>query len=538
MTRRSLLVLGLGSLLAACQQPTSPSRSGVSTPLAPLRTPEPKPTQTPSSASKPAGQATPVLGPPKPGGTVVWAAEADPLDLDPYAATGAAAMAAWGDLTYQSLVMFDENMKIVPCLAEAWRVSDDRLTWTFTLRQGVQFHDGSAFEAEDVKSWFERVTAPDSPFKGTFGQIAKVEPKGKYEVAFTLAAPYAPFLATLAALRGSAIVPRRWMQGAGTAARTSAVGSGPFKIAEYVPGRSIRYVRHREYWEKGLPYLDEVRLEIVPDEAQRVEALRSGRVKYAMVGPAAASQLKRDLTVLSSAGPTQRLTVFNTRRKPFDDVRVRQAIALVVDRQAAIQQALGGEGRLTGPVPPGHGEWAIPPESLPYRKDLALANHLLGEAGQADGFEATIRTTPDVPSMLGTANLLAEQARALGITLKVEQMDAAALAKAVAAHDFDVASAAVGFLPDPDGYFAPFASQGAAPARRPSPAGRTPRTTTSWRRPERSSTRASASASTTRRPRSCCTRRRRSGGSARTPAKRSTRASRGTGSRSRGGGPG
>lgn len=444
-------------MLAACQQPTSPSRSGVPTPLAPLRTPEPKPIQTPATASRPAAQATPALGPPKPGGSVVWAAEADPLDLDPFAATGFAALAAWGDLTYQSLVMFDENLKIVPCLAEAWRVSDDRLTWTFTLRQGVRFHDGSAFEAEDVKFWFERTTAPDSPVKAAFGQIAKVEPTGKYEVAFTLGAPYAPFLATLAGLRGSAIVPRRWMQGAGAAARTSAVGSGPFRIAEYVPGRSIRYVRHGAYWEKGLPYLDEVRLEIIPDEARRVEALRSGRVKYAPVGPAAASQLKRDLTVLSSAGPTQRLTVFNTRRKPFDDVRVRQAIALVVDRQAAIQQVVGGEGRLTGPVPTGHGEWAIPPESLPYRKDLALARHLMSEAGQADG---SIKTTPDVPSMFGTANLLAEQAQALGIALKVEQLDGAALAKAVAAQDFDIASVAVGFLPDPDGYFAPYTSSG------------------------------------------------------------------------------
>ena len=202
------------------------------------------------------------------------------------------------------------------------------------------------------------------------------------------------------------------------------------------------------------------------------------------------------------------MTVFNTRRKPFDDVRVRQAIALTVDRQAAIEKALGGEGQLTGPVPPGHGDWAIPPESLPYRKDLALAKHLLGEAGHADGFEATIQTTPDVPSMLGTANLLADQAQALGITLKVEQMDAAALAKAVAAHDFDVASAAVGFLRTRTATSRRSPRRGAAPARRPSPAGRTPRTTTSWRRPEHSSTRASASASTTRRPRSCCTRRR------------------------------
>ena len=469
VTRRSFLMTSLTSICAglvtACQQPTSPSRSGAPTPVAPLRTPEPKPTPTTSAAGKPGAQATPALGPPKPGGSVVWAAEADPLDLDPHTAASFPSLQAWADLTYQSLVMFDENLKIVPCLAEAWRLSDDRLTWTFTLRQGVTFHDGSELEAEDVRFWFERIKAPETPapYRTAFSPITKVEPRGKYEVTFTLAAPHAPFLATLASLRGSAIAPRRWRERAGAAARTAAVGSGPFRIAEYVPRRQIRYIRHREYWERGLPYLDEVRLEILPDETQRVEALRSGRVTYAMVGPAAAQQLKRDLTVLSSPGPAQRVMVFNTQRKPFDDVRVRQAVALVVDRQAAIERALGGEGRLTGPVPTGHGEWAIPPESLPYRRDLATAKHLLNEAGYADGFEATIKTTPEYPSMIGTAALMADQVRALGITLKVDQLEWGALARAVAANDFDLYAHGIGFLPDPDGYLVPHASWGHDP---------------------------------------------------------------------------
>ena len=444
---------------------TSPSRSGAPTPLAPLRTPVPKPTPTVSAAGKADVQATPALGPPKPGGSVAWAAEADPGALDPYAANG---LSIWGDLTYQSLVMFDDSMKLVPCLAEAWKLSDDRLTWTFRLRQGVAFHDGSEFEAEDVAFWFERTTAPGSgsPFRGSFGPIVKVTPKGKYEVEFALEAPHAPFLATLASLRGSAIVPHRWMQSAGARARTSAMGSGPFRIAEYVPGSQIRYVRHREYWEKGLPYLDEVRLLILPDEGQRVEALRSGRVTYATIGPTVAQQVRRELTVLSAAGPGQVVTVFNTRRKPFDDVRVRQAISLVVDRPAAIQQATDGEGRLTGPVPIGLGEWASPPESLPYRKDLATAKHLLNEAGYADGFEAAIKAPQDHPVLLRTATLLAEQVQALGISLRVEPVERAAFVAAVEANDFDLHMHRIGFLPDPDAYLSPYAAQGRAPGSR------------------------------------------------------------------------
>jgi peptide/nickel transport system substrate-binding protein len=250
------------------------------------------------------------------------------------------------------------------------------------------------------------------------------------------------------------------MQQAGGAARTSAVGSGPFKIAAYVPGSHVRYVKHREYWEQNLPYLDEVRLQFMPDEAQRIEALRTGRARYAPVGPAAAQQLKRELTVLSTPGPTQIVTAFNTRRKPFDDVRVRQAISLVVERQPAIERVLGGAGQLTGPVPTGHGDWAIPPESLPYRKDLATAKHLLSEAGLADGFEATIKTTSAYPALLGTANLLADQVKPLDITLKIEQVEPSALVKALDARDFELISHRISFLPDPDAYLTPHTSRG------------------------------------------------------------------------------
>ena len=395
---------------------------------------------------------TPTPGPPKPGGSVIWAAETDPSDL-------------FSDgQVYQSLVMFDERLKLVPGLAAAWSVSEDRLTWTFKLRQDVMFHDGSEFEAEDVRFWFERTMAPRtaSPYAHLFQQIARVEPAGKYEVRFTLSEPHAPLLATFAGLRGSAMAPRGWLQRNG-ASRTTAVGSGPFKVAEYVPGSHIRYVKHSGYWEQGLPYLDEARIEIVPVEAQRVEALQAGRVSYAVIGPAAAQQVKRDVSVISSAGPTQQVTIFNTRRKPFDDVRVRQAIDLVLDRQVAIRRAAGGEARLTGPVPPGLGVWGIPPESLPYHQDLATARHLLDEAGYADGFEATIRTAADAPSRLGTALVLAEQVQMLGITLKVEQLAGAALTQAIGAGDFDLASGEIGFLPDPDTYFSRYLSRGRSP---------------------------------------------------------------------------
>ncbi|MFN8634860.1 MAG: ABC transporter substrate-binding protein [Chloroflexota bacterium] len=469
-----MALLGAGvtaSLLGACQQPTFPSRSTDTRPPE-LRTAEPKLTPTvapakPTAEPKPGadsasvGQLAPA-GPPRPGGSVVWLTDADPVTLDPYAGAGAASARAWADLTYQSLVMFDENLKLVPCLALTW-LNTSPTTWTFKLRPGVRFHDGSEFEAEDVTAWFERLTAAPggpggaSPDRVWFGAVEKVQARGKYEVAFTLKAPHAPFLSSFAALRGSAIVPRHWLQSAGTALKQTAVGSGPFKIAEYVPNSHVRYVKYAEYWETRLPYLDEVVLKIAPDEETRAAALRSGQASYARLGPETAQRLKneRTLTVLSSPGASQRVVVFNTKRKPFDDARVRKAISLAVDRQAAIATISRGEGRVSGPIPPGLGDWALAPEWLGYGRDLAKAKQLLADAGLANGFDARVRTGPDSTSAISLATVLAEQLRPLGITLTVERLDRDAFGRALAAREFDAVATSVGPLPDPDAYLTP-----------------------------------------------------------------------------------
>jgi peptide/nickel transport system substrate-binding protein len=462
LTRRAFLarvaalgLTGAAALMTACQEPTRPNRSSETRPAAPtLLT---IPTSTPAATAKTGAQAAPPTPTPKTGGALAWAvgADADPGDLDPHTNPSLAAVRAWGDLTYQSLVMYDDRMKLVPALAEAW-VNTSPTTWTFKLRQGVTFHDGSEFDAEDVRFWFERLMAPAtaSPHRAAFAHIAKVEPHGRYEVEFTLTGPYAPFLATFAALNGSAIAPRRWLQGAGTATTTTTVGSGPFKIAEYVPGSHITYARHAGYWEKRLPYLDTVTLSFLRAPDALVAALRGRQVHGATIGTDLLARLRseRNLTLVSAAGATQQMTIYNTRREPFDDVRVRQALALAVDRTAAITRVAGGEGQLTGPIPTGLGGWATPLDELPYRRDLPAARALLAEADHAAGFQATIRTTAEAPALLATATLLAEQLQPLGITLNIEQLTGSALAAAHRAHDFDLLTCSAGYQPDPDGY--------------------------------------------------------------------------------------
>lgn len=463
LPRRAALVrlAGLGlagaALATACQQPTSPNRASEARPPAPTLIPFPTPTV--AATARPGAPAVTPTPVPRLGGALTWAVDADPGDLDPYANPSPAAVPAWGDLVYQGLVAYDAQMKLVPALAESW-VTTSPTSWTFRLRRGVRFHDGSEFEAEDVRAWFQRLAAPTTaaPYRAAFRHIAKVEPRGRNELTFTLAEPYAPFLATLAALRGSAIAPRAWLDGAGRAGPATAVGSGPFRVAEYVPGSHLTYQRHDGYWEKPLPYLDSVTVRFMPEAEARIAAVRGGQVHGATVGPAAAQRLaaERGLATVSAPGATQQMTVLNLRREPFDDLRVRQALALAVDRAAAITRVAGGEARLTGPLPTPPDSRPIPADGLPSQRNLALARRLLGEAGRPDGFQATVRTAADDPIMLGLATVLAEQLRPLGVAVTVERLSAGALAAAYRARDFDLISHSAGFLPDPAAYLAAY----------------------------------------------------------------------------------
>jgi len=444
--------VAISPLLWACQEPVSMTRPRTDARPTPTPLP-PTPLRAPVDA-KPTAQAASGVNV-KHGGAVVWAAEADPVDLDPLRAADPGSVAIWGDLTYQSLVMFDEKLKVTPCLAESWTVSDPT-RWTFKLREGVKLHDGTTLDAEDVTFWFDRLMAPAtaSPYRAEYGQITRVQATGRYDVTFTLNAPHAPLLATLASLRGSGIVPRRWVSSAGSATRSSAVGSGPFRIAEYVPNRLVRYVRHAEYWERSLPYLDEITLRIVPDEAERVAALRTGEVSYAALSPEAARRLKseKELTVLASPGPVQHLTTFNLRRKPFEDVRVRLALALAVDRRVTPDRVLGGDGRLTGPIPASPAGWGMAPEEVPAQRDVKRAKQLLADAGYPDGLDATLRVSADAPIAASLASQMADQLKEAGVRLTVERLPEAALRQAAEGGDFDLLAHSRGFLPDPDAY--------------------------------------------------------------------------------------
>ncbi len=414
------------------------------------------------STPPPAARRTSQVAATRSGGSTVWGASAAPISLDPHASTSEAALLVWGDLVYQGLTMFDQNFKVVPALAESW-TNPDPTTWLFTLRRGVRFHDSQELRADDVVFWHQRITAAATaaPDRAGFAAIAAVEPVGMYRVRVTLNTPYAPLLTLLAGLRGSAIVSSRAMHNFDLERETA--GTGPFRVAEYVAGSHVTYTRHGEYWERDLPYLQTVTLKLVSDAVDLVDELRSGRVRHASIGPDQARELAdaRDVRVLEAPGARQWVHHVNVGRPPFDDVRVRRAVALALDRRAAYERVFGGRAVLTGPIPPGLTSWATPSERLPYRHDLGAARLLLAEAGLPEGFD-TVVVTADEPRSLGLSTILAEQLRGIGVRAQVHRVNRGSLLQLMQARDYDIVADENGFSPDPDGYLTPtYARDGA-----------------------------------------------------------------------------
>src|SRR5262249_22999251 len=161
---------------------------------------------------------------------------------------------------YESLVNFDADMKIVPALAESWETPDPT-TYVFHLRKGVKWHNGREFIASDVVYWYERMMDPATaaPYKSSYVGITKVDPVDNYTVKTTLGKPNASLLALFASLRGSAIPNKETVQQYGDLT-THAVGTGPYKIVEFTPGDTVRYMRNPDYWDKGLPLIEEMTL--------------------------------------------------------------------------------------------------------------------------------------------------------------------------------------------------------------------------------------------------------------------------------------
>jgi peptide/nickel transport system substrate-binding protein len=368
---------------------------------------------------------------PKPGGTLRVAWEADVTGFDPHTSAGVQAQYLVGNL-FNSLVTIDTDLNFVPELAESWAMQDDGKTWIFHLRKGVQFHDGTDFDAAAVAWNFKRITDPaEKAFaEGFFDPIEAVEPVDAHTVQFRLKHPSLTLLPTLAVYRVGFLLmsPTSYKTWGREEVRLHPAGTGPFKLAKWEPNNLIVLEKHPNYFKPGLPYVDRLEFKIMKDGITRVTALRAGEVDFVNYVPREyVERLAKDPKVQVYRGrETQHLMIFfHNTRKPFDDVRVRQALAgYGIDRHAIAKSALLGQGQaLWSYVPPGGRDHLDFGERFPYNPDKAKA--LLKEAGfdEKHPLKYTLTTHAAEPALPTVATIMKTQLAQIGVEVTIEIID-------------------------------------------------------------------------------------------------------------------
>ncbi|POR56555.1 ABC transporter substrate-binding protein [Bosea psychrotolerans] len=329
------------------------------------------------------------------------------------------------ELLYSALTRLKVDMSVEPDLAESWSNSADLLEWTFVLRKGVTFHDGSAFTAADVVATFEAIldAKTASPARQNVGPISKVAAKDDTTVVFTLSAPYADLPVALA-YTNAKIVPAAVIKAGLGRLDREAVGTGPFKLVSFEPERLIVVARNDAYYDKARPYLDRVDVVVYPDISAESSALIAGDTD--LISTAQPTEYGR----LAKAAGVKGLRVasgqfcnvnFGCDTKPFSDVRVRQALALTVDRTAMVDFVTEGYGT-PGNDTPLNAAYRFYSEQALKKPDIAKAKALLAEAGYPNGLEATLIAS-DRPSLrTQMAVALREMAKPAGFRINVETM--------------------------------------------------------------------------------------------------------------------
>ena len=345
----------------------------------------------------------------------------EPPNLDPTAGAAAAIDEVVYANIFEGLTRIGPDGSVLPALATSWEISEDGLTYTFDLADGVTFHDGTSFTADDVVFSFERAMAPESTNaqKGLFEPIETVEAVDPGTVRITLKRPTGNFLFNLG--WGDAVIVAP--ESAETNA-TNPIGTGPFKFAEWAKGDRVDLVRNPDYW--GTPArLDKATIKFIGDSTAAFAALMAGDVDGFPIYPAPENlpQFEADPRFAVVVGSTEGETILSTNNKkaPFDNLKVRQAIAHALDRNAIIDGAMFGYGTPIGSHFAPHNP-AYMDLTGTYAHDPEKARSLLAEAGYPDGFKATLKLPPPSYARRG-GEIIAAQLREVGIDLELINLE-------------------------------------------------------------------------------------------------------------------
>jgi len=384
-----------------------------------------------------------------PGGVLVAALANTPDQFDPHQTTSQASFQVLENVYDTLVVPSPEDLTFEPSLAESWETSEDGLTWTFQLRDDVVFHDGSAFDAEDVVYSYDRIMDEELANAFRFADVESVEATAADEVTITLTTPTPNLLANIGGFKGMAILPSGAAEDYDLA--TEAVGTGPFELESTSAG-GAELTASDDYWGEG-PLVEGVEYRYVAESAAALTGLENGDIDWTDNVPAQSIEdlAGSDSVTLGRTGSTDYYYMaFNQTRPPFDDPAARQAVAWAIDRAPIVEAATFGAGT--------ENQTAIPPDSFwssdhaPFSQDPAKVEALLAEAGLEDLTFSGMVPDSDEPAVT-TAQVVASQLAEVGITMDVDTVETGVFLDRQGQGDYDAFSWAwIGNL-DPFDYY-------------------------------------------------------------------------------------
>lgn len=373
------------------------------------------------------------------GGTFVYARGADSVGLDPINIVDGESIRVTHAI-FETLFEYDEDLELQPKLAKSYETSKDGKTWTITLKEGIEFHDGTPFDAEAVVFNFERWMDPNNPyhigdfpyypflyggFKGDDGHLVQeVTAINSYKVEIKLTEEVAPFISYLAVPMFGIASPQAIKENP-EKFYENPVGTGPFTFDSWSRNDKIVLKKNENYHVEGQPYLDEMIFTVVPDNGARVNALQTGEVDMIDgMNPEDADMVESHdgLNIVKRPSFTNGYMMFNTEKAPFDDVLVRRAVNMAIDKESIVEGFYNGYAEVA--------EQPIPPVLWGYNDEIEVdafnveeAKALLKEAGYEDGFKTEIWTMsnprPYIPQPMKIAEAIQSNLEDIGIEAEI-----------------------------------------------------------------------------------------------------------------------
>lgn len=344
----------------------------------------------------------------------------DPDFLDPHKATASISFQMILNM-FEGLMAPNTDGSLREALAEKYEVSDNGLEYTFTIRQGVKFHDGSDLTVDDVKYTFDRLmgTNGGEKMKNNFDNVVSTEVVDDKTFKFTLKEPNSNFLYALTALT-SGIVPAA----NDDKHNENPIGTGPFAYEKYAPGMNLVLKKNEDYWRDGLPYLNKVTFKFQSDDQAAIMALLANEVDLTGVPWARMGEVTDEFNTTKQQNNSSLVVTFNEEKEPFNNVKVRQAIAMAINKDDIISSVFNGQAvKLGSNMSPAMGKYHDEKLVDVWQFDVEKAKSLLAEAGYADGFSTKITVSSHNAIYGNIAQIVVENLKAIGINVEIEVVE-------------------------------------------------------------------------------------------------------------------